>query len=77
MALTESVVLAIFGAAPESFFAIWAIDLVKSHRHSNHPAPRAKCSIDGTVLLVTLADRHRNRHCFSASLPDWPAAKPT
>jgi putative ABC transport system permease protein len=54
MALTESVVLAIFGAGVGILFAIWAIDLVKSL--GTQTIPRlGEVQIDGTVLLVTLA----------------------
>ena len=54
MALTESVILAIFGAGIGVLFAIWAIDLVKSI--STQTIPRlGEVQIDGTVLLVTLA----------------------
>ena len=54
MALTESVVLAIFGAGVGVLFAIWAIDLVKSI--GTQTIPRlGEVQIDGTVLLVTLA----------------------
>ncbi len=54
LALTESVVLAIFGAAVGGLFALWAIDLVKSI--GTQTIPRlSEVHIDGTVLLVTLA----------------------
>ena len=54
LALTESVVLAIFGAGSACFFAIWAIDLVKTI--GTQTIPRlSEVHIDGTVLLVTLA----------------------
>ncbi len=53
-ALTESVVLAIFGGGVGVFLAIWAIDLVKSI--GTETIPRlSEVHIDGTVLLVTLA----------------------
>ena len=54
LALTESVVLAIFGAGVGVLFAIWAIDLVKTI--GTQTIPRlSEVHIDGTVLLVTLA----------------------
>lgn len=54
LALTESVVLAIFGAGLGVLFAIWAIDLVKSI--GTQTIPRlSEVHIDGAVLLVTLA----------------------
>ena len=54
LALTESVVLAICGAGVGVFFAIWAIDLVKTI--GTQTIPRlSEVHIDGTVLLVTLA----------------------
>jgi predicted permease len=54
MALTESVVLAIFGAGVGILLAIWAIKLVKSL--GTQTIPRlGEVQIDGTVLLVTLA----------------------
>ncbi len=54
LALTESVVLSILGAAVGVFLSIWAIDLVKSI--GTQTIPRlSEVHIDGTVLLVTLA----------------------
>lgn len=51
--LTESVVLAIFGAAAGTLFAFWAIDLVKST--GGQTIPRlSEVSIDPTVLSITL-----------------------
>jgi len=51
--LTESVVLAICGAAAGTLFAFWAIDLVRST--GGQTIPRlSEVSIDPTVLLVTL-----------------------
>jgi putative ABC transport system permease protein len=53
-ALTESVVLAIFGAGAGVLFAIWAIDLVKTI--GTQTIPRlSEVRIDSTVLVVTLA----------------------
>jgi putative ABC transport system permease protein len=54
LALTESVVLAIFGAGVGVLFAIWAIDLVKSIGIQTIPR-LSEVHIDSTVLLVTLA----------------------
>ena len=51
--LTESVVLAVLGAAAGTLFAFWAIDLVKST--GGQTIPRlSEVSINPTVLLVTL-----------------------
>ncbi len=53
-ALTESVVLAIFGAGVGTLLAIWAIELVKTL--GTQTIPRlGEVEIDPTVLLVTLA----------------------
>ena len=53
-ALTESVVLAMFGAGAGTFLAIWAVDLVKTI--GTQTVPRlAEVNVDATVLLVTLA----------------------
>ena len=53
-ALTESVVLAVFGAAVGAFLAIWTIELVKTL--GTQTIPRlGEVNIDTTVLLVTLA----------------------
>jgi len=51
--LTESVLLAIFGAAAGTFLAIWAIDLVKSIGVQTIPR-LGEVQVDSTVLLVTL-----------------------
>jgi putative ABC transport system permease protein len=51
--LTESVLLAIFGAAAGTVLAIWAIDLVKSIGVQTIPR-LGEVRIDSTVLLVTL-----------------------
>jgi putative ABC transport system permease protein len=52
--LTESVVLAIFGAASGTLLAYWGIDLVKSI--GTQTIPRlSEVHLDFTVLLVTLA----------------------
>lgn len=52
--LTESIVLAIFGAGVGVLFAIWAIDLVKSM--GTQTIPRlSEVHIDASVLLATLA----------------------
>ena len=53
-ALTESVVLAVFGAAVGTLLAIWAVDLVKNIGARTIPR-LSEVSIDSTVLLVTLA----------------------
>ena len=51
--LTESIVLAILGAAAGTFLAIWAIDMVRSI--GTQTIPRlGEVHIDHTVLLVTL-----------------------
>ncbi|MEO5754299.1 MAG: ABC transporter permease [Chthoniobacterales bacterium] len=53
LSLTESVLLAMLGAAAGTLFAIWAIDLVKSI--GAHTIPRlGEVHLDSTVLLVTL-----------------------
>jgi putative ABC transport system permease protein len=52
--LTESVVLAIFGAAAGTMLAIWAIDLVKSIGTQTIPRLN-EVHIDPTVLFFTLA----------------------
>ena len=52
-ALTESIVLAIIGAAAGTLLAIWAIDLVRSL--GTQTIPRlSEVGVDYTVLLVTL-----------------------
>ncbi|HEY2713699.1 MAG TPA: ABC transporter permease [Chthoniobacterales bacterium] len=52
--LTESIVLAVLGAAAGTFLAMWAIDLVRSL--GTQTIPRlSEVHIDQTVLLVTLA----------------------
>jgi predicted permease len=53
-ALTESIVLAIIGAAAGTLLAIWAIDLVRSL--GTQTIPRlSEVGVDYTVLLATLA----------------------
>jgi predicted permease len=51
--LTESVVLAIFGAVAGTVLAIWAIDLVKSIGPQTIPR-LSEVHLDSTVLIVTL-----------------------
>jgi putative ABC transport system permease protein len=51
--LTESIVLAILGAAAGTFLAIWAIDMVRSIGIQTIPR-LGEVHIDRTVLLVTL-----------------------
>src|SRR5262249_48982511 len=52
-ALTESIVLAIIGAAAGTLLAIWGIDLVRSL--GTQTIPRlSEVGVDYTVLLVTL-----------------------
>ena len=53
-ALTESVVLAIFGAGLGTLFAIWAIELVKTLGAQTIPR-LSEVNVDTLVLLVTLA----------------------
>ncbi len=52
--LTESVVLAVIGAAAGTMLAFWAIDLVKSIGPQTIPR-LSEVHVDPTVLLVTLA----------------------
>src|SRR4030095_9541641 len=53
-ALTDSIVLAIIGAAAGTLLAIWAIDLVRSLGTQTIPRLSA-VGVDYTLLLVTLA----------------------